>query len=266
MVPSERLVSTAQSQVGYMGKKTNNQLDDFKTNSPGLYNKYARDLDALGDWYNGKKNGYDWCDVFVDWCFYKTFGKDLALKLTCQPLHSLGAGTKYSMNYYKNKGQLYTNDPQPGDQIFFNFTSNPSTVSHTGLVEKVVGNYVYTIEGNSGNPSAVRGCRYPLTYKSIVGYGRPNWNIVISEDDNNNSSVMQPETNITEQEDDDMKYYKTLKDVPSSYQPTIKKLMEKGALKGRSDPNPNTLDDNVLEVSEDYCRIMTTLDRLGKLD
>ena len=67
-------------------------------------------------------------------------------------------------------------------------------------------------------------------------------------------------------EDDDMKYYKTLADVPASYQETIKKLMECGALKGRSDPDPTRLDDNILDVSEDYCRIMTTLDRLGKLE
>ncbi len=68
------------------------------------------------------------------------------------------------------------------------------------------------------------------------------------------------------EEDDEMKYYQKLKDVPASYQPTIRKLMERGWLKGRSDPDPNRLDDNVLDVSEDYCRVMTTLDAAGKLD
>lgn len=65
---------------------------------------------------------------------------------------------------------------------------------------------------------------------------------------------------------DDMKYYEKLKDVPASYQPSIRKLMEKGALKGRSDPDPASLEDNVLDISEDYCRVMTTLDLLGVLD
>ena len=60
-----------------------------------------------------------------------------------------------------------------------------------------------------------------------------------------------------------MKYYNTLNDVPESYRPTIRKLMEQGALKGRSDPDPETLEDNVLDVSEEYCRVMTTLDRMG---
>ena len=70
----------------------------------------------------------------------------------------------------------------------------------------------------------------------------------------------------TEKEDEDMPKYRTLKDVPDSYRPTIRKLMERGALRGESDPDPNSLEDNVLNLDETYCRIMTTLDRLGKLD
>ena len=68
------------------------------------------------------------------------------------------------------------------------------------------------------------------------------------------------------EEDEDMPKYRTLKDVPDSYQPTIRKLMEKGALRGEADPDPNSLEDNVLNISEDYCRVMTTLDRMGKLN
>lgn len=68
-------------------------------------------------------------------------------------------------------------------------------------------------------------------------------------------------------EDNDMAViYQRLGDVADSYKPTIRKLMERGALKGHSDPDPNSLEDNILNVSEDFCRVMTTLDRLGKLD
>ncbi len=70
----------------------------------------------------------------------------------------------------------------------------------------------------------------------------------------------------TEKEDEDMPKYRTLKDVPDSYRPTIRKLMERGALRGESDPDPNSLEDNVLNLDETYCRIMTTFDRMGKLD
>lgn len=60
------------------------------------------------------------------------------------------------------------------------------------------------------------------------------------------------------EEDDEMTYYKTLDEVPEWYRPTVEKLVEAGALKGTAE--------NVLNVSEDFCRTMTVLDRLGKLD
>lgn len=60
--------------------------------------------------------------------------------------------------------------------------------------------------------------------------------------------------------------YHTLNDVPESYQPTIRKLMERKALVGYEDIDPTRLDDNVINLDETYCRIMTTLDRLGVLD
>ena len=60
--------------------------------------------------------------------------------------------------------------------------------------------------------------------------------------------------------------YRTLAEVPASYQPTIRKLMEAGALLGSSDTDPNSLEDNVLNIDETYCRVMTTLDRLGLLE
>ena len=67
-------------------------------------------------------------------------------------------------------------------------------------------------------------------------------------------------------EDEDMPKYRTLKDVPEDYRPTIRKLMERGVLRGEEDPDPSSLEDNLLNLSEDYCRVMTTLDRMGKLD
>ena len=56
---------------------------------------------------------------------------------------------------------------------------------------------------------------------------------------------------------DDMTYYKTLDDVPEWYKPTVEKLVNAGALQGTGDG---------LNVSEDFCRTMTVLDRMGKLD
>ena len=242
MTAPERLIATAKAQEGYMGKKSAAQLDDPKANAGGRFNKFARDLDALGDFYNGRKNGYDWCDVFVDWCFVTTFGRELAQKLLCQPDRSCGAGTGYSLGYYKAKGRFFTS-PQPADQIFFGDTK---VTKHTGIVTDVRGGYVYTEEGNAGSPSAVRARKYKLGDRNIKGYGRPDWSLVPAD---------KPAQ--TTKEDDDMTYYKTLADVPSWYKEPIQLLVNKGALKGTGNGE--------LNVSEDFCRVMTALYRLGKL-
>lgn len=174
MTPQERLTGTALAQVGYLGKRSSAQLDSSTGNGGGKYNKFARDLDALKSFYNGPKQGFDWCDVFVDWCFVQTFGRALAQKLLCQPDRSCGAGTAYSLNYYKRRGQFHTADPQPGDQIFF---GDAGHTWHTGIVTDVSSGSVSTVEGNAGSPLGVHKFRYPLTYKAIKGYGRPDWTL-----------------------------------------------------------------------------------------
>ena len=60
------IVAIALAEVGYREKATNSMLDDKTANSgSNNWTKYARDLAAAG-YYNGNKNGYAWCDCFVD--------------------------------------------------------------------------------------------------------------------------------------------------------------------------------------------------------
>lgn len=172
------LLSIASAEEGYLEKATNAQLDDKTANAgSGNYTKYARDIDNISGFYNGKKNGYAWCDVFVDWCFVQAFGAEKALQLLCQPWGNYGASVASSKSYYQSKKQFHTGNPQPGDQIFFS--------GHTGIVYDVDANKVYTIEGNTSsepgvvaNGGAVRKKSYNLTYSGIEGYGRPDWSIV----------------------------------------------------------------------------------------
>lgn len=167
------VIAVAVAEIGYKEKKSNSNLDDKTANAGGNnYTKYARDFDQkYPQWYNGKKNGYAWCDMFVDWCFLTAFGYAAALSLLCQPERSAGAGCTYSAGYYRNKGQFYTSNPKPGDQIFFG--TSISNCTHTGIVEKVVGSTVYTIEGNTSDCVARRS--YALGSSKIVGYGRPKY-------------------------------------------------------------------------------------------
>ena len=66
----ENLIKIAKDEVGYLEKASNSNLDSKTANAGGNnYTKYARDLDNISGFYNGKKQGYPWCDCFVDWCF-----------------------------------------------------------------------------------------------------------------------------------------------------------------------------------------------------
>lgn len=167
----QAVLNCARNEIGYHEKTSNSNLDSKSANSgSGNYTKYAKDLDAVTNFYNGAKNGYAWCDIFVDWLFYKLFGADTAMKMLCQPAKSAGAGCLYSAQYYKQAGRFFS-QPQPGDQIFFSYA--PGEYSHTGIVESVSGSTVNTIEGNTSDQVARRS--YPVSGSSIVGYGRPKW-------------------------------------------------------------------------------------------
>lgn len=175
-----KLIEIALSEEGYLEKNSNDKLDD-KTANVGYknYTKYARDLDNLKDFYNGRKNGHSWCDVFVDWCFVKTFGKIRAQELLCQPNKSTGAGVGFSKSFYEKKKQYHKKNPKIGDQIFF---KKGLSITHTGIVYKVDSKKVYTIEGNTSskqgvipNGGCVRTKSYNLNLSSIDGYGRPKY-------------------------------------------------------------------------------------------
>ena len=168
----QTVIDLAISQLGYHEKASNAQLDAPGANAGSAnWNKYARDLDKLGNFYNGAKNGYAWCDVFVDWLFVQSYGREAAQFLLCQPNGSAGAGFQFSAQYFNQHGQFHKSGPQTGDQIFFG--SGWSNVWHTGLVVDVGNGTVTTIEGNSSEQVARR--VYRLGDGNIFGYGRPDW-------------------------------------------------------------------------------------------
>lgn len=188
----KKVIDIALAEVGYLEKTSNADLDD-KTANAGSNNrtKYARDLDAVS-FYNGKKQGVAWCDVFVDWCFVQAYGLEAAIVLTNQPLgkNNCGAGCKYSRQYYKDKGQLY-DTPLAGDQVFFwpKDGIGGSAIQHTGLVYAVDSSYVYTVEGNTSGASGVVAngggvCKkkYKRSYERLAGFGRPNYSTTIIEE------------------------------------------------------------------------------------
>ena len=168
MSKASEVVKVALAEVGYREKASNANLD-LATANAGTNNwtKYARDLFAAG-YYNGNKNGYAWCDVFVDWVFYKCFGKTEGQLLECQT-GDLGAACPYSASYYKAQGR-YDKTPKVGDQVFF---QQSGSLVHTGIVVEVSSSQIVTVEGNTSNMVAKR--TYSRSSSYIGGYGHPKY-------------------------------------------------------------------------------------------
>ena len=165
MNKAETVIKIALAEVGYREKATNAALDDPAANAGSAnWTKYARDLAAVG-YYNGSKNGYAWCDVFVDWCFFGAFGPE-AQRIQCQ-VGELGAACVYSAQYYMMQGR-YDRNPKPGDQAFFYVNGE---IGHTGIVTAVGDSTITVVEGNSSD--RVQKLTYDRSSAHIAGFGHP---------------------------------------------------------------------------------------------
>lgn len=127
-------------------------------------NKYAA--------FAGHANNQFWCSTFVTWALKKA-GQDGA-QLPAHALRAVnsgqaGAAVETFRDAYQAAGKVYrpgSQTPQPGDLVFFGGDGG----SHIGIVERVQGGKVYTIEGNSSDSVARRS--YDLNGSSIWGFGR----------------------------------------------------------------------------------------------
>ena len=170
----KKVIALATKEVGY--KETGNNIT-----------KYAAYFDKeYPEFYNTRKQGASWCDIFFDWLIVQIYGKELALKVLNQPLHSCGAGCSFSYSYYKEHSKV----PGIGYQIFFKDTKGK--IVHTGIVYKVDKTKVYTIEGNKSNQ--VKKCSYNLNSTKIYGYGCPDYSAGYKEDI---KDPVKPETPVT---------------------------------------------------------------------
>ena len=172
---AKQLVAIAEAEIGYHEKASNSNLDSKTANSGSKnYTKYGRDLFNAG-FFNGNKNGFDWCAQFPTWCVWKLTGKNKKKTeyILCVG-GDLSAGCGFALKYYKAAGR-FDKTPKVGDQIFFKYNLNDTsdTADHTGIVVRVTDKLVEAIEGNSGNE--VKRKAYQRNDKTIVGYGHPRY-------------------------------------------------------------------------------------------
>lgn len=87
------------------------------------------------------------------------------------------ASCSIGIQWFRERGLWQDRDyePRPGDLIFFDWDDEDEgqdgAADHVGIVEKVDGGIVYTVEGNSGN--ACRERQYAIGHAEIYGYGTP---------------------------------------------------------------------------------------------
>ena len=115
----------------------------------------ARTYVGAGNEFN--TDGANWCADFV----VKVLGADLPVP------PSRSARALFNAMYVAG---LITDDPQPGDLVFFWRDSPSSWKGHVGLVEKVTPQFIATIEGNVGG-KVVRQKYVRGAVPRLLGYG-----------------------------------------------------------------------------------------------
>lgn len=101
-----------------------------------------------------------WCMAFVYWCFSQAGKKGL--------FKSGGV----LRTWQRTDKKYRVTDPLPGDIFIMDYGRG---LGHTGIIEKVEGDLLHTIEGNTNDTGSREGyevCRRTRKRKQIVGYLR----------------------------------------------------------------------------------------------
>lgn len=120
------IVKVAQSQIG--------KGEEYGDNKGSIVKKYTRGKEVA------------WCAGFVSWTLQRS-GKDKPYLLSAR-------------SYWTTYKSKRTKSPRPGDVIVFYRGTPGSGQGHVGIIEKIKGKQIFTIQGNVGP--------YPARVKRIV--------------------------------------------------------------------------------------------------
>lgn len=157
------------SNGGYLEKKSNAYLDDFKKNAGyNNYTKFARDVNS---WGQPGCQAQPWCAEYQFWKLVKILGITRALKIMGGGFYNCVSIT----NHAKENGTWHKT-PKAGALVIFR------NGSHVGSVRSFNGSVVYTNEGNTSstagvvaNGGAVRNKFYAINDSAIDGYVWIDW-------------------------------------------------------------------------------------------
>lgn len=157
------------SNGGYLEKKNNAYLDDFKKNAGyNNYTKFARDVNS---WGQPGCQGQPWCAEYQFWKLAKVLGITKALQI-------MGGGfyNCVSITNWAKKNGTWHSTPKNGALVIFR------DGSHIGSVRSYSNTYIYTNEGNTSSAAGVianggscRNKRYLRSDPVIDGYIWITW-------------------------------------------------------------------------------------------
>lgn len=142
--------------------------------------KGGSDYTYFSQWYINGYEGHPGWNQYTPWCgCFLSWGADQQ-KASINGAPPSFADVDEGMKGFKDSRMWREGGetPIPGDYVFFdwdgrNDPDGGKDPDHVGAVLCVEGNFLYTIEGNSGGRVAVQ--RYDLNDKRIVGYGVLKW-------------------------------------------------------------------------------------------
>ncbi|WP_220502628.1 CHAP domain-containing protein [Microbispora sp. H10885] len=122
----------------------------------------------FGEWYadniamDSDFKAAPWCDMFVSWAANRAGVQDHVGEFALTTRHA---------KWFEQQG-AWSRKPEPGAVVFFDWSGSKriKDIDHVGIVEKVVGGKVHTIEGNVDGVWLKRKVR---DSSKIVGYGLP---------------------------------------------------------------------------------------------
>ncbi|GGP05038.1 hypothetical protein GCM10012278_22850 [Nonomuraea glycinis] len=144
---AEELLKTVREELGYREKK-------------GEHTKF-------GHWYadrlkDPQYQDAPWCDMFIAWAADKAGVTDYVGQFAWTPSHAV----------WFIKKDAWSQRPEPGALVFFDWKGGKSYkgIDHVGIVERVEGKKIHTIEANVDRVWLKRKVRET---DKVVGYGLP---------------------------------------------------------------------------------------------
>lgn len=133
------------------------------------YREEAGGYTKFGDWYytnvDSSTSAFKtapWCDMFVTWAGHQAGIAEYVGEFAHTVSHA---------RWFQEQG-AWSDTPEPGAVVFFDWagTGRVGGIDHVGIVERVEGRTIHTIEGNADRVWLKRKAR---DKSKVVGYGLP---------------------------------------------------------------------------------------------